>query len=348
VRILRVVIALVLLAGVVAMGFFYRDYRRFANAPLTPIMPLAPSSGSATLDVAFGTPLPRIVRDLGASGIRTGPPLYWRILARQMGVAGKLHAGEYALPPGTTPRSLLTKMVVGEVIQHRFTIVEGWTFAQLHTALFADKSIRKVAMVAEPFAPFDGNELMRKLGDPGVMPEGQFLPETYDFVKGDTDIDILRRAHKAMVETLGKLWNTRAPDLPLRSPYEALILASIVEKETARADERPLIAGVFEHRLRLGMRLQTDPSVIYGLGTAYDGNIHARDLTTDTPYNTYTRPGLPPTPIALPGAASLVAVLHPAATAALYFVARGDGTHEFSATLEAHNRAVAKYQLHRQ
>jgi UPF0755 protein len=162
-----------------------------------------------------------------------------------------------------------------------------------------------------------------------------------------SDMDILRRAHKAMVDILKKLWDSRAADLPLKSPYEALVLASIVEKETAQPAERAIIAGVFEHRLKIGMRLQTDPAVIYGLGSSYDGKIHTRDLEADTPYNTYTRTGLPPTPIALPGAAALEAVLHPASTDALYFVARGDGTHEFSATLEAHNRAVAKYQLHR-
>ncbi|MBS0557427.1 MAG: endolytic transglycosylase MltG [Proteobacteria bacterium] len=341
-RVLRRVIVLLLLFGAIAAGYFYRDYARFADAALAPL------AKPTTVDVAFGTPLPRIVTDLQAQGIRTGLPLYWRLLARQMDVAGKLHAGEYALEPGITPRALLAKMAAGKVIQHKFTIVEGWTFAQLRMALSNDKEITEVAMVGEPFVPFWGKELMQKLGEPGLEPEGQFLPETYNFVKGETDIDILQRAHKAMKQTLDKLWNSRAQDLPLHSPYEALILASIVEKETAQPAERGLIAGVFEHRLKLGMRLQTDPTVIYGLGPNYDGKIHTRDLQTDTPYNTYTRAGLPPTPIALPGAASIEAVLHPAPTDALYFVARGDGTHEFSATLEAHNRAVAKYQLHRQ
>ncbi|MHB8678704.1 MAG: endolytic transglycosylase MltG [Rudaea sp.] len=315
---------------------FYAGLQRFADAPLAPL------PESATLDVAFGTPLPGIVRDLDARGIRSGSPLYWRLLARQMGVAGKLHAGEYALDPGIAPRGLLAKMAAGDVIQHKFTIVEGWTFAQLRDALAHD------AVIEQTLAGRSAADIMRALGSGGVPPEGWFLPETYQFVKGMSDLDILRRAHAAMQRRLDALWASRAPDLPLDTPYQALILASIVEKETAQAAERARIAGVFEQRLKLGMRLQTDPAVIYGLGSGYDGKIHTRDLKTDTPYNTYTRAGLPPTPIAMPGSASLEAVLHPAQTDALYFVARGDGTHEFSATLEAHNRAVAKYQLHRQ
>lgn len=322
-------------ASLVLGAYFYADFQRFADAPLAPL------PESATLDVALGTPLPGIVRNLDGRGIRSGPALYWRLLARQMGVAGRLHAGEYAFDPGITPRGLLAKMAAGEVIQHKFTIVEGWTFAQLRDALAHDAAlVQTLPALSDP-------EVMQALGAGGAPPQGWFLPQTYQFVKGMSDLDILRRAHKAMQATLEKFWSARAADLPLKSPYEALILASIVEKETAQPAERGLIAGVFEHRLKIGMRLQTDPAVIYGLGAAYDGKIHTRDLETDTPYNTYTRAGLTPTPIALPGAASLEAVLHPAPTDALYFVARGDGTHEFSATLEAHNRAVAKYQLHR-
>ncbi|MDE1960376.1 MAG: endolytic transglycosylase MltG [Xanthomonadaceae bacterium] len=314
---------------------FYAGLQRFADAPLAPL------PKSATLDVAFGTPLPGIVRDLDARGIRSGSPLYWRLLARRMGVAGKLHAGEYALDPGIAPRGLLEKMAAGDVVQHKFTIVEGWTFAQLRDALARDPELERTLIGRS------GADIMRALGSAAAPPEGWFLPETYQFVKGMSDLDILRRAHAAMRSKLDALWAARAPDLPLDTPYQALILASIVEKETAQPAERALIAGVFERRLKLGMRLQTDPAVIYGLGSGYDGKIHTRDLETDTPYNTYTRAGLPPTPIAMPGSASLEAVLHPAPTDALYFVARGDGTHAFSATLEAHNRAVAKYQLHR-
>jgi UPF0755 protein len=258
-----------------------------------------------------------------------------------MGGAGRLHAGEYAIEPGLSPRALLAKLAAGEVIQHHFTIVEGWTFAQLRDALAHD------AGLTQSLSTSDDAAIMRQLGAADAPPEGWFLPETYNYVKGMEDIDILRRAHKAMADELDKLWPGRDPNVPLQSPYEALILASIVEKETGRADERPQIAAVFQHRLKIGMRLQTDPTVIYGLGAAFDGNLRRADLDTDTPFNTYTRDGLPPTPIALPGAASLNAALHPAATDALYFVARGNGSHEFSATLEAHNRAVAKYQLHR-
>jgi UPF0755 protein len=328
-------ISLLLATAAIGAGALYRDYRAFADAPLAPL-PTA-----ATIDVPMGTSLPGIVTLLEQQGLRPGRSLYWRVLARQIGVAGRLHAGEYALAPGATPRGLLAKMAAGDVIQHRFTIVEGWTFAQLRNALAQDAELKQT-LAADTDA-----DIMYALGAAQSPPEGWFLPETYSYVKGMSDMDILRRSNAAMHKELDRLWAARAPDLPLQSPYQALILASIVEKETARAQERPEIAGVFLHRLQLGMKLQTDPSVIYGLGAAYDGKIHARDLQTDTPFNTYTRTGLPPTPIALPGAAALTAAMHPVPTDALYFVARGDGSHEFSTTLEAHNRAVAKYQLHR-
>ncbi|MER3547411.1 MAG: endolytic transglycosylase MltG, partial [Rhodanobacteraceae bacterium] len=191
------------------------------------------------------------------------------------------------------------------------------------------------------------DELMTRLGAGGRSPEGEFMPDTYDYVLGMSDLDLLKRAHAAIQAYLKAQWSKRDPGVPLQTPYQALILASIVEKETAQANERPQIAGVFERRLKLGMKLETDPTVIYGLGSAYDGRIHTRDLQADTPYNTYTRTGLPPTPIALPGRAAIDAVLHPAPGDALYFVSRGDGTHVFSSTLEEHNRNVAIYQLHR-
>ena len=331
-----VLLLLLVLIAAGAGGWFWLDYQRFADAPLAPL------TEAKTIDVPLGTALPGVLRELERSGIDPGNAWYWRALARQMNAAAKLHAGEYALPVGITPRQLLAKMAAGEVIQHHFTIVEGWTFAVLRDALGRDPLLR------QSLTGVDDAALMRMLGAPDAPPEGWFLPETYSYVKGMSDLDILRRAHDAMRKTLDKLWAERAPNLPLDAPYQALILASIVEKETARADERPLIAGVFLHRLKIGMRLQTDPSVIYGLGAAYDGKLHTRDLDTDTPFNTYTRAGLTPTPIALPGAAALNAALHPAATDALYFVARGDGSHEFSATLDAHNAAVSKYQLHRQ
>ncbi len=326
--------AAIVLLGTAVAGYFYVDYRHFAEAPLEPL------AEATSIDVPLGTPLPGVLRLLESAGVRPGQALYWRALTREMGVAGRLHAGEFALAIGTTPRILLAKMAAGDVIQHHFTIVEGWTFAQLRTSLAQD------AGLAPTLAAVSDADIMQRLGDAAAPAEGWFLPETYSYVRGMSDLDVLRRAHEAMHKALEKLWNAREPGLPLESPYQALILASIVEKETGRADERAPIAAVFEHRLKLGMKLQTDPSVIYGLGAGYDGNIHRRDLDTDTPFNTYTRIGLPPTPIALPGVAALTAVVHPAATDALYFVARGDGTQEFSATLEAHNRAVAKYQLH--
>ena len=334
-RVLLNVLALFALGALAYGGYLYRDYQRFVDAPIAGI------GTNATIDVPLGLPLPGVVKLLDTRGFSPGNVYYWRALARELGVAGKLHAGEYALEPGLTPRALLRKMAAGEVIQHHFTIVEGWTFTQLRSALAQD------AVLAQTLSGVDDKDLMRRLGDADALPEGQFLPETYSYVKGMSDFDVLRRAHEALRKTLDKLWSERAAESPLTSPYQALTLASIVEKETGRADERPQIARVFLSRLKLGMKLQTDPTVIYGMGAAYDGNIRRSDLETDTPFNTYTRYGLPPTPIALPGKAALDAVVHPAATPALYFVARGDGSHEFSPTLEAHNRAVAKFQLHR-
>jgi UPF0755 protein len=335
-RVLFNVVAILLLGAAAFAGYLYMQYQRFADAPITGLVQ------ATQIDVPIGANLPVIVNLLDERGLRPGNPYFWRLLARELGVAGKLHAGEYALDAGMTPRTLLKKMAAGEVVQHRFTIVEGWTFAQLRAALAQDATLQQT------LGGVDDAELMRRLGDADLLPEGAFLPETYSYVKGMNDVDVLRRAREAMKKMLAQLWPDRAADTPLKTPYEALTLASIVEKETGRAEERPQIARVFLSRLKLGMKLQTDPTVIYGMGASYNGNIRRRDLDTDTPYNTYTRAGLPPTPIALPGKAALVAVVHPAETEALYFVARGNGSHEFSATLEAHNRAVAKYQLHRQ
>jgi len=216
------------------------------------------------------------------------------------------------------------------------TIVEGWRFAELLRALRTNPAI-----VA---STLDGPGIMTALGEPGVHPEGQFFPDTYSFAKGTTELDVLRQAHQALQTRLDAAWQSRAADTLLKSPYEALILASIIEKETALPAERRLIAGVFHQRLRRNMRLQTDPTVIYGLGESFDGNLRRDDLERDTPYNTYTRGGLPPTPIALPGQASLTAALHPDQTRFLYFVARGDGSSQFSTNLDDHNRAVNKYQ----
>lgn len=331
-RALGLIVLLALLAG----GLFgWRDFNRFAASPLHVTGP------ADSIDIGRGTSFKDIVHELRRRDLTRANPLYWRLLAERMHVAGKLHAGEYALPSGINPRRLLDNMASGKVLQRNVTIVDGWTFAELRQALArADK-------LTHDSASLDDAAIMQKLGAPGEMPEGRFLPETYAYVKGDTDLDILRRAHAAMTRTLDELWPQRDKDLPLATPYEALILASIVEKETGRVDEQAKIAGVFVRRLRNHMLLQTDPSVIYGMGARYDGNIRRDDLTTDTPYNTYTRPGLPPTPIALPGRAAIVAALHPAPGDALYFVARGDGGHVFASTLEEHNRNVDCYQRKR-
>ena len=333
--VLLVVLVLVVLAAVAVAAWFGFDYMRFRDAPL------AVRGTGQTFEIGKGESFRDIVRDLRNARLSAAPPLYWRALAEQLGVAGSLHAGEYALAPGITARALLEDMARGRVLQRRVTLVEGWTFQQVRAALAA------APRLAQDGARLSNDELMTKLGAGGQNPEGEFMPDTYDYVLGMSDIDVLKRAHAAVRAYLDAHWPQRDASIPLQTPYEAMILASIVEKETAQASERPRIAGVFERRLELGMKLETDPTVIYGLGASYDGRIHARDLQTDTPYNTYTRAGLPPTPIALPGRAAIDAVLHPAPGDALYFVSRGDGTHAFSSTLAEHNRNVAIYQLHR-
>jgi UPF0755 protein len=229
-------------------------------------------------------------------------------------------------------------LVRGEETLRTITLVEGWNVRQVRQAL------AKAEELQAKFHNLSDAQIMEKLGRPGLHPEGRFYPDTYTYAKGSSDLALLQRALKSMDKHLAKAWLTRLPNSPLKTPDEALILASIVEKETGKAADRPLIAGVFIHRLRIGMMLQTDPSVIYGLGTAFDGNLRRSDLRADTPYNTYTRTGLPPTPIAMPGKAALEAALHPAATQALYFVAKGDGSSHFSSDLTEHNRAVNRYQ----
>jgi len=317
-------------------GWVYWDYQTFTELPL-----LQSSTSTEAIEIPRGSGLPAIVNHLRTRGLTDAPWWYWRALAWQMNASKNLHAGEYPLTPNLTPREFLRRMINGEVIQHKFTIVEGWNFKQLRNALTQEVKLQQTLNgVSE-------NEIMRRLGVPDQSPEGRFLPETYSFVRGMSDFELLKRAHFAMQQTLDNLWPHREPTLSLTTPDQALILASIVEKETGHAEERPQIASVFLQRLKIGMRLQTDPTVIYGLGENFDGNLTRRDLETDTPFNTYTREGLPPAPIAMPGKASLEAVLRPASGKALYFVARGNGTHVFSETLEAHNRAVAKYQLRR-
>lgn len=330
---ITILVTLLVIAGGLAYGWF--DFARFSRTSLNV------TATGESIDVARGNSFKDIVRTMRERGLSNASPLYWRLLAEQMHAVGKLHAGEYALSAGMTPRDLIANMAAGKVLQRSFTIVDGWNVRELRQALTHADHLRQDG------ADLDDEALMQKIGAEGEVPEGRFLPETYAYVKGDSDLDILKRAHAAMSKTLDALWQDRDKDLPLATPYDALILASIVEKETGRADERARIAGVFVRRLNIHMLLQTDPTVIYGMGDRYAGNIHRSDLTTDTPYNTYTRVGLPPTPIALPGKPALLAAMHPAAGDELYFVARGDGGHVFSRTLEEHNRNVACYQLKR-
>jgi len=324
-----VVIVVLLVAGYLA----FQRYAGFADAPLAGI------HRGQSLQVESGDSLARVVARLRAAGVATGNVAEWQLLARELGAAGRIQVGEYALEPDTTPRDLLERMRDGRVIRHRFTIVEGWNMRELRAAL------AKAEPLAHKSDALDDAALMRAIGHGGQHPEGRFLPETYDYTRGDSDLEVLRRAHDAMDKALDVAWQTRAPELPLRSSEDALTLASIVEKETGVADERPQIASVFLRRLQIGMRLQTDPTVIYGMGTRYTGNIHKADLLADTPYNTYTRAGLPPTPIAMPGRAALQAATHPASGDALYFVAVGDGSgrHVFTRSLAEHEAAVQAF-----
>ncbi len=298
--------------------------------------PLPIPADGAWLEVPSGTPLRRVSADLAQRHLLPHPALL-TLYARITGDATRVRAGEYQLAPGITSVTLLGKLVAGQVYLHQLTIVEGWRFSDLLSALRANPAI--VASV------LDGDEIMTALGEPGIHPEGQFFPDTYSFPRGTPELDVLRTAHVALQERLAKAWAHRSNDIQIKTPYEALILASIIEKETALPSERRLISGVFHRRLQRNMRLQTDPTVIYGLGDAFDGNLRRQDLARDTPYNTYTRFGLPPTPIALPGEGSIEAAVDPAVTDAVYFVAtgRGDGSHGFSATLEEHERAVEAY-----
>ncbi len=328
------IVAVLLALAVLAVGaaaWLWQDHQRFADTPLAAQAP--------SVVVAPGDSVRGVLRKLRQAGIDAGHDSNWLLLARQVGAAGHIKVGEYALQPPLSPRDLLTRMRDGRVIQYRFTLVEGWNIRQLRAALNAATPLEHVT------ADLDDAALMARLGFAGQHPEGRFLPETYLYQRGDSDLDVLARAHKAMQAALDDAWARRADDLPLRSADEALILASIVEKETALAAERPQIAGVFARRLKIGMKLQTDPSVIYGLGSGYDGNIRRRDLDTDTPYNTYTRTGLTPTPIAMPGRAALDAAVRPAPGSALYFVAVGDGSgaHAFSDDYAGHTAAVARY-----
>lgn len=332
VRWLFLLAGLAVVAAGVAGVFAYRHYHDFADASIAGL------TDGDTLVVDPGDSLPKVLRKLEARGVSVRA-MEWRALAKETGAAGRIQIGEYALKPGITPRELLVAMRDGKVLQYRFTIVEGWNIRELRAA------IAKARPLKQDGAALDDRALMKAVGRGGQHPEGRFLPETYVYTSHDSDLDVLRRAADAMDKALAAAWAGRDKDLPLQSAYELLTLASIVEKETGIAEERPQIAGLFLRRLKAPMRLETDPTVIYGLGSAYNGNIRKVDLLTDTPYNTYTRDGLPPTPIAMPGEDALRAVAHPAPGDALFFVAVGDGSgrHVFTRTYAEHRTAVADY-----
>ncbi len=312
--------------------------------------PLSIPEQGYRLAIAPGTPWSAVTRQLAEDGITPWAEVL-RACGQLTGQSGRIKAGEYDLIPGATPSSLLDQLVAGKVVLHKLTLVEGWSVAEILGAIRAEralkvtlKSNRKDAAIA-PGAGGLASQLAREMDLPWPSAEGAFLPETYLFASGTTDREVLDRAHAALRARLAKSWAARRPDLPLANPYELLVLASIVERETALASERPQIAGVFIRRLKQGMRLQTDPTVIYGLGSRFDGNLTRADLETDSPWNTYTRAGLPPTPIAAPSGAAIDASARPVDSTALFFVAsgKGDGSHRFTATLQDHEAAVRAY-----
>jgi len=314
-----------LLAGLVGAAFWWIN------------SPIGMRDAPVDFRITPGSSLRAAAEQMRAAGIEINPDLLV-LLARWRGVETAIKAGSYSAAPGLTPEQLLAKLARGDVTQGELTLVEGWTFRQWRARLDQHPDLKHDAQ-GLPEA-----ELRALLGIEGDYIEGWLFPDTYLFDKQSSDLELLARAHRSMKKRLDSAWLERAADLPYKTPYEALIMASIVEKETGRHSDRPLVAAVFVNRLRKGMPLQTDPTVIYGLGESFDGNLRKRDLQSDTPYNTYLRSGLPPSPIAMPGQASIQAALHPANSDALYFVARGDGSSQFSRTLDEHNKAVNKYQ----
>jgi UPF0755 protein len=328
------ILGLVILVAVAGGGWLWMDYHNYMASTL----PLK-NDQSLVFEIQHGSSLARAVHQLAQQGVIRKPRyILWD--ARLTGHSTQIHAGEYEISPGMTVAEFLHMLYQGKVVQYSLTIVEGWNFKQMLQA------IREHPEISRTLNDMTGDQIMAKIGHPGEHPEGRFMPDTYLFPKGMTDAAFLKRAYAAMSSYLDEQWQNRADGLPYEKPYDALIMASIVEKETGLETERQEIAGVFVRRLQKHMRLQTDPTVIYGMGDRYHGNIRKSDLLRDTPYNTYTRSGLPPTPIAMPGRDAIYASLHPDDSDNLYFVSRGDGSHHFSATLEEHNQAVIKYQLH--
>lgn len=325
---LKIALGLVLLALLAGLGGAWWLHQPLDTGTGQPTLDLSIEPGTSPKAVA------QAVVDAGAQTSATALYAWFRL----SGQSRQMRAGSYEIAPGTTPRRLLAMLVRGEESLRNVTLVEGWNWRQVRQAL------AKADMLRNDSRSLSDEALMAQLGRPGVAPEGRFYPDTYSYAKNSSDLKVLARALKAMDKQLAKAWAARSSGVALKSPDEALILASIVEKETGKGADRAMIASVFHNRLRIGMMLQTDPTVIYGLGEAFDGNLKRGHLRADTPWNTYTRTGLPPTPIAMPGKAALMAAVQPASSQALYFVAKGDGSSHFSASLEEHNRAVNRYQ----
>ena len=327
-RLFLTLFALFFAAAITVAGWFYF----YANNPLP--LPQKPFE----FTVKQGSSLRGLSRQLTDTGLLPEAQSFW-LLGRTMDQATGIQAGTYRLTESITPLALLKKLNDGDVVTMGLTFVEGITFAEMRAQLESAKEL-KITLKG-----LSNNDVLKKIGAAESNPEGLFFPDTYRFSAGTTDLELLKKSYRMMQQKLALAWQQRDTGLPYKVPYEALIMASIIEKETGKAEERPLIGSVFTNRLKIPMRLQTDPTVIYGMGQRFDGNIRRRDLTTDTPYNTYTRDGLPPTPIAMPGWGALLAAVKPAQSDKLYFVAKGDGSHFFSRSLDEHNRAVAKYQL---
>lgn len=338
-RLLFIVLPVTLLLVAAAAAIVLVSAARSLEAPL-------PVDSATRFVLAPGTSFAHLAAELASRGVMPRPRT-WVLFARWKGLAKEVKAGEYEIEPGTTPRELLMQMVNGQVLLHSFTIVDGWRVLDMLEALRRNPEVASTIPASASFEQ-QASLIMEKLGSPGINAEGQFLPETYRFAAGTPDIEVLRQAHAALKRELDDAWMSRDPDLPLQNPQDLLVMASIVEKESGLPQELARIAGLYLHRLGIGMRLQADPTIIYGMGERYEGDIRTVDLRTDGPYNTYTRVGLPPTPICLVSAAVIRATARPEKTDALYFVAsvKGDGSHVFSATLEAHNAAVAAYVAH--
>lgn len=326
-NVIKIGMAALIVLGLSALGWVLY----FANTPVH--LPQTPYE----FTLKHGSSLRTIARQFSAEGL-IPEPWSFILLAKTLGKEGGIKAGNYQLDRELTPFQLVKKITKGDVSQSEIVFIEGWNFSQVRKALDEHPAVR------HDTAGLSDKEILNQLGVSEESAEGLFFPDTYYFSNGMSDLSMLKRANQIMVQRLADAWQERSPNLPYSTPYEALIMASIVEKETGQSGERSMIAAVFINRLRIGMRLQTDPTVIYGLGETFDGNLHKRDLTTDNAYNTYTRAGLPPGPIAMPGWASIHASLHPEETSALYFVSKGNGTHQFSRSLAEHNQAVSRYQ----